>query len=126
MRERFNQFFEAYFKRGSAYQLSAIRPKTEQSLDCSPSADHFYKYFRSGLAHSFAIEWGGVRHIGEGAPAYLYAAPQGYGACLGIDPHSFIAEFNEAMQQCFKELAGYAANSPEALRFGRRFMEVFN
>src|ERR1700691_2734783 len=44
--------------------LQALRPYRPAARP----AEHLYRYFRGGIEHSFAIEWGGLRHREDGAP----------------------------------------------------------
>ncbi len=70
--ERFSQFVEKYF--GPEFRSRTLRlddPRPGRNRAVTP-AEHLYKYFRCGLAHSFCIEWGGLRHREDGAPAYLF------------------------------------------------------
>src|SRR6202158_1291325 len=106
-RDCFVQFVEKYF--APAFQqpkLSLYDPRPEKGREASTSAEHLYKYFRSGLAHSFCIEWGGLQHREDGAPAYLFETPQGHAGqrALGIVPRELIADFKRAVDSYFLAL----------------------
>jgi len=68
---RFSRFVEKYFKPDWKQPLKLYDLKSYRSPATQP-AEHLYKYFRCGLEHSLAIEWGGLRHREDGAPSYLH------------------------------------------------------
>jgi hypothetical protein len=93
-------------------------------------AEHFYQFFRNGLAHSFCIEWGGIQHREELAnvgPDYLFQTTQGAGGehGLGVVPREFVEEFEVA---CERILEAFEAATPESeirRAFERTFDRVF-
>jgi hypothetical protein len=93
-------------------------------------ADHFYKFFRSGLAHSFCIDWGGIQHreeIPNLGPEYLFQTTQGAGGehGLGIVPREFVRDFEAGCERILNdfETAGPETEIREA--FERTFTRVF-
>ncbi len=126
-RDCFVQFVEKYFSadfRQARLNLYDPRP---QGLRALTPAQHLYKYFRSGLAHSFCIEWGGILHRDDGAPSYLFAANTGLGPdkSLGIVPRELVTDFLNAVDVFFRRLEASNAADPLAARFTERFEQVF-
>jgi hypothetical protein len=129
----FSNFVEKYFSPDWTQHLNLddfrpYRPATR-------SADHLYKYFRSGLEHSLAIEWGGLRHREDGAPenmladgtlSYLFERTAvGTRKSLGIVPRELVADFYVAMEKFFQAAASWAAGTQEYEVFTARFEQVF-
>jgi hypothetical protein len=86
-----------------------------------------YKFFRSGLAHSFSIEWEGIQHRDElpmPIEGYLFevhpGAP-GFGA-LGVVPRDFALAFHAAVEQFFR--CGWLAGCISRAAFDRCFERV--
>ena len=76
---QFIHFFRTYFPSFSAFAPMVNHPKRGARTHAGPIEKHFYKYFRSGLAHHFVIWWGGLLHIEDGAPAFVFEAHEGIG-----------------------------------------------
>src|SRR5436309_2794514 len=79
------------------------RPRASARTTTSP-AEHLYKYFRCGLAHSFCIEWGGLRHRGEdGIQDYLFEVDTGQNSpkALGVIPRELVEDFGRAVTSFF-------------------------
>jgi hypothetical protein len=53
---RFSRFVERYFGREFIVPMHLDEPPGARNPRAATSAEHLYKYFRSGLAHSFCIE----------------------------------------------------------------------
>ena len=82
--------------------------------------EHLQKYFRSGLDHGFAIEWGGIWHSGEdGTTGYLRAAGDGKG--IAIDPRILLDDFRQAVDKYFAQLCQEGENSTVGKDFQNRF-----
>ncbi|MBZ5524440.1 MAG: hypothetical protein LAP21_19555 [Acidobacteriia bacterium] len=131
--KRFGDFVERYFRsdwtqRLDLHDLKPYRVATRPS-------DHLYKYFRSGLEHSLAIEWGGLRHreevgpthrLADGSFSYLFerqaVANQ---KSLGIIPREFVDDFYTAMERFFQAAASWGAGVPQREAFNERFEHVF-
>jgi len=127
-RDCFVQFVEKYF--APAFQqpkLSLYDPRPEKGREASTSAEHLYKYFRSGLAHSFCIEWGGILHREDGALNYIFAADTSPGAekSLGVVPRELVDDFLSAINLFFRALEAASPSSPLQVQFTKRFDEVF-
>lgn len=125
--ERFSRFVEKYFD--PEFQARALRldePRPKPTAAATP-AEHLYRYFRCGLAHSFCIEWGGLLHREDGAPAYLFERePMGDGRhSLGIVPRELVADFLRAVEKFFQTAKSWQAGSAEANRFDQQFAEIF-
>jgi hypothetical protein len=126
-RDCFVGFVEKYF--GAQFTSSALNlhdPGPRYARAVTP-AQHLYKYFRSGLAHSFCIEWGGILHREDGAPEYLFEANTGLGPdkALGIVPRELVTDFLSATNLFFQRLEASNPSDPLAAPFIQRFEEVF-
>lgn len=93
-------------------------------------AEHFYRFFRSGLAHSFCIEWGGIQHREEltnVGPDYLFQTTQGaqgeHG--LGVVPGEFVEEFEAGCQRILESFRVATPESEIRAAFDRTFERVF-
>jgi hypothetical protein len=121
----FSQFVEKYFSPDwkKALRLDDLTPRRSSA---TTPAQHLYKYFRCGLEHSFAIEWGGLRHREDGAPTYLFERKAvGTQKSLGIVPRELVADFLAAVEKFFGTAAGWTPGTSEAERFNLRFEQVF-
>lgn len=125
--QRFSEFVEKYFSpdyRNAGLRLDDPKP-TRNSVAVTP-AQHLYKYFRCGLAHSFCIEWGGLRHREEGVPSYLFERePIPMQKSLGIVPRELVTDFLAAVENFFEQAASWKPGTPPAMNFSRHFEEVF-
>jgi hypothetical protein len=128
--QRFISFVEEYFPDFVNPGLHLSDPRPRGADNAQTPAEHLYKFFRSGLAHSFCIEWGGIQHRDElpvPIEGYLFevhpGAP-GFGA-LGVVPRDFVLAFHAAVDQFFTAAAGWPDASPERLTFDRCFARVF-
>jgi len=126
-RKRFVAFVEEYFSAEFlAANLRLHDPNPTVGGPAIRSAEHLYKYFRSGLAHSFCIEWGGLLHREDGAPSYLFEAATGPGhKSLGIVPRELVADFGNAVRRFFELAETRDPAAPEILRFNDCFDKVF-
>lgn len=124
---RFARFVERYFGAEFRAPMHLGEPPRAGRPRARTPAEHFYKYFRSGLAHSFCIEWGGLQHREDGAPTYLFEAPQGQTGqrALGIVPRQLVVDFKKAIVAYFLALEGRGRHEPEAIQFNKRFEEVY-
>ena len=103
-RQRFINFVERYFVEFPKYQFVLHDPHANYPApQATSTAEHLYKYFRSGLAHSFCIEWGGLLHREDGATDYLFETRQGTGgeSALGIVPRELVTDFVNAVDRFF-------------------------
>jgi len=105
-REKFTVFLETYLPQFRNAHFPLDDPMPQRDLARS-AGEHFYKYFRNGLAHSFCIEWGGLQHreeVPDARESYLFQTTQGphgeHG--LGIMPREFVDDFIEATQRFFE------------------------
>lgn len=64
---RFARFVERYFGPEFRATMHLQEPAGTIHAPATTAAEHLYKYFRSGLVHSFCIEWGGLQHKEDGA-----------------------------------------------------------
>lgn len=84
---------------------------------------HLQEYFRGGLDHGFAIEWGGLWHDGEdGTHGYLRLAGDGKG--IAIDPRALLKDFCEATNEYFSKLLRDGENSITGENFQKRFNRI--
>jgi hypothetical protein len=124
---RFARFVERYFGSEFRATMTLQEPAGAAHAPATTAAEHLYKYFRSGLAHSFCIEWGGLQHREDGAPGYLFEAVQGHAGehALGVVPRELVADFKRAIDSYFRTLEGRGLAEPEAVQFNARFEEVY-
>jgi hypothetical protein len=129
--EKFSAFLNTYLPTfaHADFELNDSRAGRPNEVARTP-AEHFYKFFRNGLAHSFCIDWGGIQHreelpnIGQD---YLFQTTQGFQGehGLGIVPREFVQDFEGA---CERLLIAFATALPgDELReaFDRTFSRVF-
>ncbi len=125
--QRFSAFIEKYLS--SDFKSAGLHlddPRPDKWQVAATPAQHLYKYFRCGLAHSFCIEWGGILHREDGAPNYLFERnPVGNLRSLGIVPRELVADFQGAVERFFGLALGWKLGTPEADNFNRQFEEVF-
>lgn len=124
MRE-FAEFVERHFP---AFKTSLIEldEAGHQRTPAKRPSEHLYRYFRSGLAHGFCIEWGGLLHREDGAPDYLSTrTPLGNLKSLVIAPRDLVSEFERAVEEFFIAASGWPNGSTEHVNFNRRFESVF-
>ena len=100
------RFVERYFGPEFRAPMHLDEPPGARNPKATTAAEHLYKYFRSGLAHSFCIEWGGSQHREDSAPAYLFETPQGHAGqrALGVVPRELICDFRRAVDSYFLAL----------------------
>lgn len=124
---RFSRFVERYFGPEFSVPMGLDEPAGARNPRAATPAEHLYKYFRSGLAHSFCIEWGGLQHREDGAPAYLFEALQGHAGerALGVVPRELVADFKRAANAYFVALQARQPHEPEAIQFNNRFERVY-
>jgi hypothetical protein len=118
---QFIQFFRTYFPSFSSFSPIVNHPKKGPRTHAGPIEKHFYNYFRSGLAHHFVIWWGGLLHVEDGAPAFVFEANEG----IGVAPRTLVAEYRTAVNSFFSALAAQEENSAAARLFTSRFQERF-
>lgn len=125
--QKFSAFTEKYFSEDfKSAGLELDDPKPDKWQTAATPAQHLYKYFRCGLAHSFCIEWGGVLHREDGAESYLFARnPVGNLKSLGIVPRELVSDFLRAVEKFFDSALSWQPGIPEAQNFTRQFEEVF-
>ena len=125
--QRFSAFTEKYF--GNEFKSAKLHlddPRPDKGQIATTPAQHLYKYFRCGLAHSFCIEWGGILHREDGAVSYLFERnPVGNQRSLGIVPRELVTDFLGAVQRFFESALAWKPGMPEADNFTRQFDEVF-
>lgn len=84
---------------------------------------HLQEYFRGGLDHGFAIEWGGLWHSGEdGTHGYLRLAADGKG--ISVDPRELLTDFRQAVSAYFSRLESDGENSIIGENFQNRFNRI--
>ena len=129
---RFANFVERYFSPAFSVPMNLDEPPpsptARRGRPARTSAEQFYRYFRSGLAHSFCIEWGGLQHREEAGTPYLFEARQGpHGEhALGIAPRELVVDFREAVTQYFAAIRARQPQEPEYIQFNTRFEEVYH
>src|SRR6266404_9446939 len=122
---RFSNFVEKYFRPDWKQPLNLHDLKPYRNAATKP-AEHLYKYFRCGLEHSLAIEWGGIRHRGEGAPSYLFERKAaGDHNSLGVVPRELVDDFLTGVERFFQAASSWDTGVQERNQFNRRFEEVF-
>lgn len=84
---------------------------------------HLQEYFRGGLDHGFAIEWGGLWHDGDnGMVGYLRPVNDGKG--IAVDPRVLLNDFRQAVDAYFKQLLRDGENSIIGENFQKRFDRI--
>jgi len=123
---KFSAFVEKYFSDDfKSAHLHLDDPKPGKNAASTP-AEHLYKYFRCGLAHSFCIEWGGILHREDGAPSYLFQRnPIPDRNSLGIIPREFVDDFLSAVERFFDSALAWDPGTSSRTKFERQFQEVF-
>jgi hypothetical protein len=129
----FARFVEKYFSPDWKQPLGLHDLRPHRAI--TRPAEHLYRYFRGGIEHSFAIEWGGLRHREEGVPprrrddgtlSYLFERlAVANKQSLGIVPREFVDDFYRAMEAFFQTAASWQSGSREREQFDARFEEVF-
>jgi hypothetical protein len=124
-------FLDEYLPEFRRVALNLDDPRPDRNGDAAISpAQHFYKFFRSGLAHTFCIDWGGLQHREElpglGA-SYLFATTQGFAGehGLGIVPREFVGAFEQGCLSALNALQNAQDGEPLRLSFERTFNRVF-
>jgi hypothetical protein len=127
--DKFTRFVEEHFQTGTFSRFAERLDDPRPGRDIAQSAaEHLYKYFRNGLAHSFCIEWGGLQHREEIAigPEYLFRAETGPGMfSLGVVPREFFVDFLASVDAYFHTLAGRDDAAPQTHNFNRCFERTF-
>jgi hypothetical protein len=128
--EKMDVFLNCYFEGLRENALRLDDPRPERGVEARTAAAHFYKYFRSGLAHTFCIEWVGLQHreeVDRPVEGYLFATTQGpaHQHGVGVIPKDFVQDFERACGAAFDAFAD--APDGDALRasFDRAFNRVF-
>src|SRR5262249_52131949 len=129
-RARFIRFVTEYFPSAAFDQNLALHDPRPDRDPAHTSAEHFYKFFRNGLAHSFCIEWGGLQHreeAGEIGPTYLFEARQGPNdeTSLGVVPRELVQDFLAGVQKAFNSIEGFGEDTSERAAFNNTFERVF-
>lgn len=128
---KFTAFLNTYMPTfaDAALHLDDPRPGRPNEIAITP-ADHFYKFFRNGLAHSFCIDWGGLQHreeIPALGPSYLFQTTQGFEGehGLGVVPREFVRDFEDACERVLTAVALAQPGSPVRDAFEDTFNRVF-
>jgi len=129
----FSGFVDKYF--GPDWRLPLALDDFRPFRPATRPEDHLYKYFRCGLEHSLAIEWGGLRHREDGAvtprradgtSSYLFERTAvGNQRSLGIVPREFVDDFYTAVEKFFRAAATWKVGTRERESFNQRFDQVF-
>lgn len=125
---RFADFVRRYFDPAFSVPMTLGEPPNAAGRPARTSADQFYKYFRSGLAHSFCIEWGGLQHREEAGTPYLFETPQGHRGehALAIAPRELVKDFRQAATRYFVAIRTRQSHEPEYIQFNARFEDVYH
>lgn len=128
---KFTSFLNLYLPTFATVALHLDDPRGGRPNEIARTpADHFYKFFRSGLAHSFCIDWGGIQHREEVpglGPEYLFQTTQGFNGehGLGIVPKEFIRDFETGCERVLTAFAGAVPGDPLREGFDGTFERVF-
>jgi hypothetical protein len=128
---KFTSFLNAYMPTFANANLQLDDPRGGRPNEiASTPADHFYKFFRSGLAHTFCIDWGGIQHreeIPNLGPEYLFSTTQGFRGehGLGIIPREFVVDFDDACERVLTVFSTAEPGSQIRDGFERTFERVF-
>jgi hypothetical protein len=128
---KFTAFLSEYLPTFAHANLQLDDPRGGRPNEVArTAADHFYRFFRNGLAHSFCIDWGGIQHREE-VPGlglgYLFSTTQGlYGEHgLGIIPREFVRDFDDACERALRAFGTAQPGSQIRQAFERTFERVF-
>lgn len=114
-RKRFCDFVRAFMDQ----DFSTKQAKNIDGKDWT-YCDHLRMYFRNGLDHGFAIEWGGLWLSGEdGTVGYLRSARNGEG--IAIDFRMLLSDFRHAVDKYFALLRREGESSTIGKNFQNRF-----
>jgi hypothetical protein len=128
---KFTSFLNLYLPTFANVTLHLDDPRGGRPNEISRTpADHFYKFFRSGLAHSFCIDWGGIQHREEIpglGPEYLFQTTQGFNGehGLGIVPKEFVRDFETGCERVLSAFAVAEPGAPLREGFDGTFERVF-
>lgn len=128
--EKFAAFLERYLPAFSRADFELNDPRRRGNDIARTPAEHFYKFFRNGLAHSLCIDWGGLQHrleVPQIGPDYLFQTTQGFDGehGLGVVPREFVVDFENA---CERVLGTFVTAQPGDQIYGafdRTFNRVF-
>jgi hypothetical protein len=100
---------------------------SKRALDHNGNArsycEHLQQYFRNGLDHGFAVEWGRLWMANEpDASGYLRPNPSGDG--IAVCPQMLLEDFREAVDKYFARLLREGENSLMGRSFGERFENI--
>src|SRR5664279_4460458 len=126
---RFASFVERYFSPAFRAPMNLDEPLTAHHRHpARTSAEQFYRYFRSALAHSFCIEWGGLQHREEAGTPYLFEDRQGHHGerALAIAPRDLVDDFRQAATRYFVAIRRRQPHEPEYIQFNARFEDVYH
>lgn len=123
--QEFTEFVGNHFPTFRAASFELDEP-VRKSIPAKTPAEHLYRYFRSGLAHAFCIEWGGLLHREDGASGYLSTRTSvDTLKSLVVAPRDLIAEFERAVEDFFTKAMNWTVGSPDFVCFNKRFNVVF-
>lgn len=128
---KFSAFLNAYLPAFARVDFELDDPCPGRANEVArTAAEHFYKFFRNGLAHSFCIEWGGIQHreeLPQLGPEYLFQTTQGFAGehGLGIVPREFVRDFEDACERVLATFAAAEVGDQIREAFDRTFNRVF-
>ena len=128
---KFAAFLDRYLAGFAAATLRLDDPRPDRNGAAAVSpAQHFYKFFRSSLAHTFCIDWGGLQHreeIPNVGNSYLFATTQGFAGehGLGIIPREFVRDFERGCENVLDAFENAADGDPLRASFEPTFNRVF-
>lgn len=128
--DKFTHFVSRYMPTFAQADLLLHDPTTSGGSQAVTAAEHFYRFFRNGLAHDFCIQWGGLQHreeTGTHGHNYLFEADQGVNGehGLGIVPREFIADFTSACLTFITDLEQAVPGGATQRAFDRTFKRVY-
>ncbi len=128
--EKFTVFLDRYLPAFSRANFELNDPRGRGNDIARTHAEHFYKFFRNGLAHAFCIDWGGLQHRAEIpniGPDYLFQTTQGFHNehGLGVVPREFVHDFENACERVLVAFATAQSGDQIHEAFDRTFNRVF-
>lgn len=127
---KFTAFLNTYLQEFAGSTILLNDPRADRNGLATTPADHFYKFFRSGLAHAFCIDWGGLQHreeLPDLGTSYLFATTQGFSGehGLGVVPREFVRDFEAGCERVLKAFAIAPEGDEIREAFERTFERVF-
>lgn len=115
--DMFRQFVTTHFKRLRTFTTKFNRPHSETEDDAAAA---LWKWFRCGISHGLAIEWGSISSTAN----YVERRGLSPRKFMVIDPKEYIRDFKQACNDFFREAATWDG-TPKGNIFKTHFENTF-